>query len=50
MNAFGPDWEKGVPRVCGSVPDRKHKLMALGNSIVPQIAYVIMQAMLEADA
>jgi hypothetical protein len=30
--------------------DRRHKLKALGNAIVPQVAYEIMQAMLAADA
>lgn len=49
MNAFGADWEHGVPRVVASEPNRVNRLKALGNSIVPQIAYVIIQAMREAE-
>ncbi len=35
------DWlsEYGIPRVLRDVPDRKHRLMALGNSLVWQVAY-----------
>jgi hypothetical protein len=45
MNAFGPDWEDGVPRVVATEKDRVNKLKALGNSIVPQVAYQILLAM-----
>jgi DNA (cytosine-5)-methyltransferase 1 len=45
MNAFGPDWEDGVPRVVATEKDRVNKLKALGNSIVPQVAYQILKAM-----
>jgi hypothetical protein len=45
MRAFGPDWEAGVPRVVPSEVDRVHKLKALGNAIVPQVAYQIILAM-----
>lgn len=45
MNAFGPDWEDGVPRVVTDCVDRTHKLKALGNALVPQIPYLIFQAL-----
>jgi hypothetical protein len=50
MNAFGPDWEDGVPRMVATEKDRVNKLKALGNAIVPQIAYQILVAMQEADS
>ena len=45
MKAFGPDWEDGVPRVVATELDRVSKLKALGNSVVPQIPYLILKAM-----
>ncbi len=45
LNAFGPHWEDGVPRVVEHEPDRVHRLKAMGNALVPQIAYLIFQAM-----
>lgn len=48
LMAFGWDWEDGVPRVVPEEENRTHRLKALGNAIVPQVAYVILAAMLEA--
>lgn len=54
--AAGPDgirdrwadgsWEDGLPRVVTSEPDRKHKLMAAGNAIVPLVAYELLRVMI----
>lgn len=48
MKAFGPDWEDGVPRVVATELDRVSKLKALGNAIVPQVAYQVLLAMEQA--
>jgi hypothetical protein len=45
MNAFGPNWEDGVPRVVATERDRVHRLKALGNAIVPQVAFQVLMAM-----
>ena len=45
LNAFGPGWEDGVPRVVATEKDRVHRLKALGNAIVPQVAYQVLLAM-----
>lgn len=42
--AFDPDWEAGCPRVVTDERDRRPKLAALGNAIVPQVAYEIFRA------
>lgn len=41
LNAWGPGWESGVPRVARGVRDRTEKLVAFGNAVVPQCGQVI---------
>jgi DNA (cytosine-5)-methyltransferase 1 len=48
-NPWGPGWEDGTPRVITGQKDRVNRLKALGNSIVPQVAYEIMMAIKESD-
>jgi hypothetical protein len=48
-NAFGPDWEAGISRVTRHEVDRVNKLKALGNAIVPQVAYELLLMMLAVD-
>ena len=49
MVGWGPGWEDGIPRVTTGEKGRVNKLKALGNSIVPQVAYEIMMAIKEVD-
>lgn len=49
VNPWEGDWERGVSRVTAGEADRRHKLKALGNAIVPQVAYQILVAMLDAE-
>jgi len=39
-------WEDGTPRTTESRANRANRLRALGNSIIPQVAYEIMKGML----
>ncbi len=48
-NAFAPDWEAGMTRVTTHETDRVNKLKALGNAIVPQVAYELMRMLLAVD-
>lgn len=45
----GPNWEDGVSRVTQHEVDRVSKLKALGNSIVPMVAYEILRQVVAAD-
>lgn len=47
--AWDGDWERGVNRVAIGVNDRAKRLKALGNAIVPQVAYRIFRSIAEAD-
>ena len=42
-------WEEGIPRVTMERKNRTHRLKALGNAIVPQIAYELIRCMKEID-
>ncbi len=48
-SAFARNWdvEPNVGRVANGVPNRVHRLKALGNAIVPQMAYYIGQALIK---
>jgi DNA (cytosine-5)-methyltransferase 1 len=50
VNPWAGDWERSVGRVTAGEVDRRHKLKGLGNAIVPQVAYQIMRAVIEADS
>lgn len=43
IDPWAGDWEAGMPRTVTHEHDRTHKLKALGNSIVPQVAYEILR-------
>lgn len=50
LNPWAGDWEAGCPRIQESEPDRINKLKALGNAIVPQVAYAILSIWDESEA
>jgi DNA (cytosine-5)-methyltransferase 1 len=49
LNAFDENWETGVPRVTQHETHRVAKLKALGNSLVPQVALQLFQAIEASD-
>lgn len=49
LNAFDDDWEAGIPRVTGGCDQRVNKLKALGNALVPQVAYMVFQVIAAAE-
>ena len=49
MGAFGPHWEDGVPRTTAHEDKRVPKLKALGNAIVPQVAYAILSVIADLE-
>ena len=42
-------WEEGMPRSAGDYPNRKNKLMALGNAVVPQCVELVGRLIKRAD-
>jgi len=44
LNPWAGDWESDCPRTTTHEPERTHELKALGNAIVPQVAYEILRA------
>lgn len=43
-------WESDLPRVMAQEPERRQKLQAAGNAIVPIVAYEILRVMLGESA
>ena len=43
-------WERDLPRVVAEEAERRQKLQAAGNAIVPIVAYEILRVMLGSEA
>lgn len=49
INSWTDGWEDGIPRVEVGVKGRSTRLKQLGNSVVPQLVYMICDSILRAD-
>ena len=49
INAWAEGWEDGIPRVEVGVKNRSTRLKQLGNSVVPQLVYMIADSIVKAD-
>ena len=49
LNAEYDVWEQGMPRSAGDYPNRKEKLMALGNAVVPECVELVGRLIKRAD-
>jgi hypothetical protein len=47
--AWKEGWEDGTPRVANGVKNRVNQLKCLGNAVVPQVAFVVGEAILEVE-
>lgn len=50
IDPWAGDWEADCPRTSTNEPDRTKKLKALGNAVVPQIPFTLLQLWDEAEA
>ena len=49
LDAEYDTWEEGMPRSAGDYPNRKNKLIALGNAVVPQCVELVGRLILRAN-